>query len=476
MKIANHFHLAKTQAELDFVDVDVRHDTPVFVDPYAIEIRNDEWSTLCGDHLRSFFASVLEALRTKQDSRALHLVSHLKEPRETFLGLSKGRPQGRGLGAFQGNQLLDALSRSRAVRTGVLSDIAEAELFIEGIGPDKISDLTTNFIRGPLIDYTTAQCGLHNIPLHANCSVGAVWDPAGENWTQQYHSLPKVGNQPIIFVPKYSVRQRLSIDSQEFYNHHMVEYLRAEHLSANSSLVHVLRSGERKVYKKDVKARHPFIKNDLAEFVLKNPKVLEQYKRLKGASGTMTIRDFDETFDENAFARALSESLRGVRPGNEDAGRYHSLMIGVLEFLFFPSLIYPIKEHEINDGRKRIDIKYTNAAEPGFFRRMLQSPQTRAINVFVECKNYSRDMANPELDQISGRFSFTRGFFWLLCCRAFVDKALFEARCRDTARDRQHYILVLDDSDVEWTLNAISTGRRRNIDGYLQRKFDQLVS
>ena len=46
MKIANHFRLAKTQAELDFVNIDVRHDTPVFVDPYAIEIRNDEWSAV----------------------------------------------------------------------------------------------------------------------------------------------------------------------------------------------------------------------------------------------------------------------------------------------------------------------------------------------------------------------------------------------------------------------------------------------
>jgi len=476
MKIANHFRLAKTQAELDFVNIDVRHDTPVFVDPYAIEIRNDEWSALCGDHLRSFFSSVLEALRTNHESRALQLVSHLQEPRETFLGVSKGKPQGRGLGAFQGNQLLDALARSRAVETGVLSDIAEAELFVEGIGPDKMSDLTTNIIRGPLIDYTVAQCNLHNIPVHAGCSVGAVWDPARETWRQQYHSLPKIGNQPIILVPKYSVRQRLSIDGQEFYNHHMVEFLQAEHISVNSSLVHVLRSGERVVYKKDVKQQHPFIKNDLADFVRKNPTVLAQYKRLKGASGTMTIRDFDESFDENAFAEALLESLRGVRPGNDDAGRYHSLMIGVLEFLFFPSLIYPFKEHEINEGRKRIDIKYTNAARSGFFFRMLQSPQARAISVFVECKNYSKDLANPELDQLSGRFGLTRGFFGLLCCRSFSDKRLFEARCRDTAKDQHHFIIVLDDDDIAGMLTAISTGRRRNIDVVLQRKFDYLCS
>ncbi len=265
------------------------------------------------------------------------------------------------------------------------------------------------------------------------------------------------------------------MDSQEFYNHHMIEFLQSEHLSANSALVHTLRSGEKRVYKKDVKEINPFIKNDLAEFVRKNPRVLSEYKKLKGARGAMDARDFDEAFDERIFAGALSEALRAIRPGNDEAGNYHAIMIGILEFLFFPSLIYPVKEHEINQGRKRIDIKYTNAAQEGFFFRMLKSSQSRAINIFVECKNYSKDLNNPELDQLSGRFGYARGFFGLLCCRSFVDRPLFEARCRDTARDKSEFIVVLDDNDVHGMLTAISSGRRNHIDGYLQRKFDYLV-
>jgi hypothetical protein len=43
-------------------------------------------------------------------------------------------------------------------------------------------------------------------------------------------------------------------------------------------------------------------------------------------------------------------------PGNEHASEYHNLIIGAVEFLFFPQLIYPWKEHEIHEGRKRIDM------------------------------------------------------------------------------------------------------------------------
>ena len=44
MDISRYFKLKKTQAELDFVNVDPTRDIPLFVDPYALEIKSDEWS------------------------------------------------------------------------------------------------------------------------------------------------------------------------------------------------------------------------------------------------------------------------------------------------------------------------------------------------------------------------------------------------------------------------------------------------
>jgi hypothetical protein len=83
MDISRYYNLGKTQAELDFVNVDTDRDTPVFVDPYALEIKDDEWSSRCADHIRSFFSEVLEAIRTGNNEHALHLLSHLHEARES---------------------------------------------------------------------------------------------------------------------------------------------------------------------------------------------------------------------------------------------------------------------------------------------------------------------------------------------------------------------------------------------------------
>lgn len=300
------FGLSNSQASLDFVDVDLSTDTPLYIDPYAIQIRDDEWSAKCGDAIRSFFTEVLTALRSDNVARASHLMSRLGEPNETFLGQSIGTPSGRGVGRGKANQFASALRNSRAFRTGVIGDISEAELFIYGVGPDMISDLTTNIIRGHLADYTKQQCDLHGIPTRIVRSLGPVWNPERRDWVSQDLQLPVHAGKPILLVPKFSVRFGLSLDSQEFYNHHMIEFLRREYLISNSALVQTLKSGEKRVTKAAVKEKHPFIKDDLARFVSDHPEVLEVYKSIKGAAGPIPPDMLEKFFDEGAFAQALA--------------------------------------------------------------------------------------------------------------------------------------------------------------------------
>ena len=277
-----------------------------------------------------------------------------------------------------------------------------------------------------------------------------------------------------MLVPKSSVRLRMSIDSQEFYNFHMVEFLQAEYLNAGGALVESLKNGSKRVTKKSVKEIHPLIKDDLAAFVQKHPEVLVRYKQLKGAKGPLEGRELDSDFREEIFAEVLIERLRAIPPGAPDATRYHHLAVGICTFLFHPNLITPIKEYEQHEGRKRVDIVFTNAATDGFFQRRMVAPQTRALSVFVECKNYSKKVANPELDQLSGRFNIRRGSFGLLLCRSLENRDRIFAGCRDTAIDGRGYMLPLEDSDFETLLGYVRDRQRNQIDGYLEGLLDRI--
>jgi hypothetical protein len=476
VRVSRFFGLNQVQAELDFIDVDTASDTRLFVDPYAIQIKDNDFSIRSADQIRSYFSEVLSALRRRDIDRARYLTSYLTEPRDTFLGFSRGEPHGRGVGRYQADQILTALQTSRAFQTGILSDLAEAELFVEGIARDKISDLTTNIIRGSLIDYTHAECELHGIRLEREVASAPIWNEHTLMWEQRYVRLPIVEQQPVLLVPKYFVRWKLSIDSQEFYNHYMVEFLREENLNGMTQLVRFFRkSGEPYVLKKDVKALHPFLKDSLATFVRDHPDILERYKTLKGAKGALHNEDFDQEFNEADFAAALRAALTRIPPGMANASRYHSFMYGVLTFLFYPDLINPVKEHEINQGRKRVDIKFTNADEAGFFRRMAELPQTRSVNVFFECKNYSRDLGNPELDQLIGRLSPIRGKLGFILCRALEDEALMLERCRDAVRSDHGFVIVLTDEIVDELLGLVEARQRHRISERLHIEFARLT-
>lgn len=470
------FGLSNTQASLDFVDVDLATDTPLYIDPYAIQIRDDEWSAKCGDAIRSFFTEVLGALRADNEARVAHLMSHLGEPNETFLGQSIGAPSGRGVGSDKATRFAEALRRSRAFQTGVIGDISEAELFIYGVGPDMISDLTTNIIRGHLAKYTKDQCDLLGIPTRVVRSLGPVWSAERADWVASDLNLPVHGNKPILLVPKFSVRFKLSLDSQEFYNHYMVDFLRREYLNSNSALVQVLKTtGERYVTKKSVKERHPFVKDDLARFVLEHPDVLETYKQIKGASGPIPPDMLEMFFDEAAFAQALIQGLQAIPTGNNDATRYHQHAMAICTFLLHPQLITPVKEFELHEGRKRLDIRFTNAAERGFFHAMMVSPQARALSIPVECKNYTKEMRNPELDQLSGRFSHHRGFVGLLLCRSMDNRGRIVAGCRDTANDGRGFMIVLEDADLIQMLGFVQNNSRWRIDEFLHERFAEIT-
>ena len=470
---SQQFGLNKSQGELDFVDVELTTDTPLFIDPFAISLRQDKWGYDAHSLIVAYFQSVIDAIREKRLEVARQLLSNLSEPNETRLGLSRGKSKGAGIGTLQADQLLDALRQSRAVQTGFLNSLEECELMIPGIGRDKISDLSTNVLRAHLAQYTFDQCVLHGVPVR-QCSVGPHFSSHRLQWINAYLDLPVVGTSPILLVPKSIARMTPSYDHRVYYRHFALEFLRAEHLDAQSALVHTFKNGNQTVFVKTLKEYYPLTKDYLFQFSRENPDVLEEYRdflkelELKGTSNAV---DADE---EVRIAGALKAALRAIAPGSEGATPYHKFMIGALEFLLFPSLLCPRKEAEIHDGRKRIDIVMENAAPSGIFNRLHSVRKLPCAYVAIECKNYTREIANPELDQIAGRFSPNRGKVGIVCCRTFEDRARFMDRCRDTLRDDRGLVIPLDDETVTAMLELVENRDRSAVDDRISQIVDEV--
>ena len=94
-------------------------------------------------------------------------------------------------------------------------------------------------------------------------------------------------------------------------------------------------------------------------------------------------------------------------------------------------------------------------------------------HVHVECKNYTGEVANPEIDQLSGRFSNMRGRVGILTCRVLEEN--FIKRCADTFADERGLVIPLEDSDLIKALEDYPNMGVDAIENILASKYEQIV-
>lgn len=475
MRITQHFGLNKSQYELDFVDINTNQDLPLFLDPYYLSIRNDSWSLNATRTIQSFFAHFLTLMRSNRDDLARELFSHLHEPNETCLGMSLGMPSGRGIGTQDANDIFDSIIQSQAIASGVLEHLEDTRIFVEGVGKDKISDMTTNIIRKELIIYTQNQCKLLGIELSSNIPTGDVWDKVNKRWINEYDDMLVINGKKILLVPKSIVSYANKYTPDYYIQHFVLNYLQHEHLQLNSVLVqrNTRKDGTERVFvtKQSIKDTTQFTKEYLKNFTIQHPDVFRKFKdELPEKMNEVSQYEFANE-DIYLIIDYLIETLESINTGAIEATKYHKTVTGILELIFYPSLVSPIVENEIHDGRKRIDITFDNAAETGFFYRLSTVYEIPSQFIHVECKNYSKDVANPELDQLSGRFSPNRGKFGLMLCRTIDNMERFLNRCADTYHDSRGLIMPLVDADLIYLLREIKADRRETVDDFLMERY-----
>lgn len=476
MRISEFFKLRRSQPSLDFVDVDIYGDTRIFIDPRALRLLPSSWGDECVALIQNYFRKVITLIRNGDHDAARTLLSCLSEPNVTHLGLSKGRARGRGMGMELARDVWNALRKSEAAKSGLLEDLEDTILMVYGISHDIISDISTNIIRKPLIEYTQNMSNYYGIPLQSGIDSGPVWDPKRQTWDAFLVELPVTKWGKLLLVPKAIVRRRMDYDVAEYYNDYILEYYRQVELSANSELVRLLKDGRNRVTDKDLMAKYGTGKAIIIRETQKHPELLHQYRKDK-------LHSFSPPMDHAEIASSegsplpdwdqLLLTLNETKPGPDSSCDYENAIESVLTAIFYPSLTNPQKQVRIHEGRKIIDLTYTNMAKTGFFDWL--SRHYPAPHIFVECKNYSSDPGNPELDQLSGRFSPSRGKVGILACRKFINKKLFIKRCRDTAKDDRGFIIPLEDGDLVKVVSELKSGGLFPTFKFLKDCFDLLI-
>jgi len=483
MRVSEHYSLGLDQPSLDFVDVRLDTDVPLFVDPTALHLLDTEWGAECRSLIHDYFSLVLEHIKNGEHAKAKRLLARLGEPNETHLGLSRRRSRGHGMGKGLAEKMWYALKESQAVSTGLITDLEDTALLIDGIASDVISDIVTNIIREPLLKYTEDMCEQYGIPLVDNVASRPIWNARLKRWETKYVRQPVVNGRRLMLVPKLIVRKTITYDAGKYYNTYLLEELQEEAMA--EGMVRILKNGEeRPPTKKSIKEERTTLdsngkvneKRENRALTPQHTDVLERYKEdsknsPKVALSHGEISDTVET-PQPDWDKLLND-LVDVETGADEAKKFEKAVQALFDALFYPWLMYPIPQTRLNGGRKIVDITYTNVAQDDFFQWVKSN--FPAGYIFVECKNYSTDIGNPEFDQLAGRFSPSRGQVGLLISRKIENRALVEQSCRDTANDHRGFIIALDDDDLKELVDAVKNkpaGERLDL---LRERFNRLV-
>lgn len=473
-RLSEHFGLTKESGDLEFLDIYANHDIQLFLDPYGISAMRTEWSRRCELHITGFFQYLVDSIKVGDRKAINMLLDALHEVDEVALGFSLGSPSGRGIGAAQAKEIQIAFETSQAAQSGDIKDLADCALMIPGINRDKISDITANILKIPLIEFTQQQCEKHGIPTK-RVPINNAFDYDSLTFNSFFTQLPIINGMAKILLPISSVRRDPQLSKDKYYRNFVLEFLKSEHEHAGDGLATILRNGRVVVRIGDLKKKFPISTDFLYKFSKEHPAILEKFK-----SELRRTAKKDETPNLQPNKKILTaqertDILANIETGNDGASDFHKISFDSLIEIFGVRVSNPDSEVKINDGRKRIDIVFDNSDNLGFFKKLNDVHHIKCPKIFVECKNYGKEIGNPEIDQLEGRFNKRRGEFGILLCRSIQNKQAMIQRCKDVMHDNKGYIIVLEDSDIIELLKFKEQKDEKSIDDFLSKKLDELI-
>jgi len=218
-------------SEDDWFDLILDTDTPLFVDPFLIfKDTREQWRTahdqLIG-HFDTCFHLIAGGNRNTQSlsyKKAIRLLT-FPEPREFCLGYTESGTKGAGGGEGYARTIAEAMVA--AIERGLtsLKHFEELGVLNEGIGPDRVSDVTCNVLRSRFIVYTKEVAARHGIPT-VETNVGyASYNSERRAWASERHDLPRnpYSDKPILLVPQRFLRRLQVLNPADWWDYYETE-------------------------------------------------------------------------------------------------------------------------------------------------------------------------------------------------------------------------------------------------------------
>lgn len=443
-RLTDYHGIHKSQSDLDFAVQFFDEDIPLYVDPFLLWKSPSLQDQALHTSITNSFNHLNFLIKKNREEDAVTTLINLSECPEVGLGVSKSR-KGVKIGVKQANEILSLFKEISEYSQFGFTHFEIIQLYISGISKDRVSDISCNYIKSFLIDYTIEQCELHNIPTE-----GVILDSV---YNYQKHNFdfnkklrlpvnPK-SKEPLIFTPKRWLRFNPWINFDDYFKSHCP---RDEIFNPNEA--------EERVR--------------VLNFNRDNYGVIEDYIKYK-------TRTSDDCRNDPLFSqipvlsakRKLSELLK-LNSGKEDSAdiKYEELSADLLANLFYPHLDFAQTQSRTESGRHIRDLIFYNNRDIDFLDEIYSEYDNRQL--VIEMKNV-KTIDRDHLNQLNRYLQPNIGRFGVFLTRNPLPKAMFKNTI-DLWSSQRKCIIAITDDDLKLMVDVYESKQRSPIE-VLKKKY-----
>ncbi len=226
MKFSEAFNV-KQQADDTWFDPILNLDSKLFIDPFLIYSQQIEFFEDAHDDIITIFNKAYMLIsRVAGDSshnswKKASNILLFPEAQEFCIGYATANQTGSGTGRGFSKLMCEAIWESIEAGIQEIKHFEEIGILREGIGADRISDITASILKYRFIKYTESVCKKHQIPTNALRYDHGVYNDQYTRWMPLEANLPRnpCTGAPVILTPKKFLRDLPTISADTFWGY-----------------------------------------------------------------------------------------------------------------------------------------------------------------------------------------------------------------------------------------------------------------
>lgn len=259
----------------EIVQLDFEHDNKLFIDPYRIDEKRSELLKRAKEKILKYFGLFFYSVENNLRDNAAKMGEHLHEINATKLGYTNrgDKPKGKG---FSQRDLLVIFDEAIKIKD-YIEDMPDILVLAENVGPDKVSDLTTNIIYEELLEFTIGIISKYNLNIKLITKRKWIFDVNIQGWQRKEILVPCIDNDEILFIPDKLAASYEIFSYENVYNQLVYPFYKVN--TSIHRLVRLLKNNEERPDCKRIKEKYPMKRDTVREFKQKYTDRYNEYKK-----------------------------------------------------------------------------------------------------------------------------------------------------------------------------------------------------